>query len=284
MRVSVCVGNYTENPYLIVCLGKFVYCIEELCYGFKENAFMLDTSIMSDTLVDWIGNECGLKELACELYPMVHKQGSLSGFVSLIMEYVGLYEEQVIGQVEAVLKKGAGLSAMEKRKKQMDYLVQKKKYVAALRGYDRLISQFEAAEPEEEIASLTNGLAHILHNKGVVFTRMMLYEQAADCFLKAWEKEPAKEHYMAYLASLRLRLSEEEYIAFAAEHPESYQYSIELEGILESLQRKFENQPDYQILISRKEWREGSQKQKYYEENERLTQAMKSSYRNSVSE
>lgn len=284
MRVSVCVGNYTETPYLIVSLGTFVHCIEELCYGFKENAFLLDTSIMNDTLVDWIANECELKELARELYPMVHKQGSLSAFVGMIMEYVGLYDEKVIRDVESVLKKGAGLSGIEKRKNQIDYLVKKKKYVAALRSYDMLLSQWEKYGPEEGSSSINSVRTSILHNKGVVYTKLMQYTQAAACFLEAYEQEPIKEHYMAYLASKRLELKEADYISFAAEHPESYEYSIELEGIMEKTRKEFESQPEFQILMSRKEWREGSQKQKYYEENERLIQAMKSSYRNSVSE
>ncbi len=48
-----------------------VHSMEELCYCLKENAFLLDLSIMNDKLVDWIGEECKVWELAKQLYPMV---------------------------------------------------------------------------------------------------------------------------------------------------------------------------------------------------------------------
>ena len=62
-----------------------VYCMEELCCCMKENAFLLDLSLLNDELPDWIEQECGLRELAKALHFMVHKQGSLSGFVTTIL-------------------------------------------------------------------------------------------------------------------------------------------------------------------------------------------------------
>ena len=70
MRVSVCVGNYAETPYCIPGLGINVYSMEELCYCLKENAFLLDFSMMNDALADWIDRACGLRELAKTLYPL----------------------------------------------------------------------------------------------------------------------------------------------------------------------------------------------------------------------
>ena len=54
MRVSVCVGNYAKTPYCIPGLEIEVYCMEELCYCMKENAFLLDLSVMNDQLLVWI--------------------------------------------------------------------------------------------------------------------------------------------------------------------------------------------------------------------------------------
>ena len=76
MRASLCVGEYSENAYTVEELGIRVCCMEELCYCLKENAFLLDLSIMNDKLADWIGEECKVRELAKQLYPMIHKQGS----------------------------------------------------------------------------------------------------------------------------------------------------------------------------------------------------------------
>ena len=50
MKASLCVGEYCETAYNIEELEIRVYCMEELCYCLKENAFLLDMSIMNDKL------------------------------------------------------------------------------------------------------------------------------------------------------------------------------------------------------------------------------------------
>ena len=284
MRASVCVGEYATTPYCIKGLEIPVYSMEELCYCLKENAFLLDASLMSDSLMEWIGDSCGLGELARELYPLVHKQGSLSAFVSMIMDYVGMYDTATVHEIEQVLKKGAGLSSIEKRKSQIDYLVKKKKYVAAIRGYDVLLSKWQELEAEGKELPAGRVRASILHNKGVAYTGMMQYGQAAEVFWQAYQAYGSEEHFAAYLAARRMELPEGEYIALVAELTDSYEQTLSLEKKLEALQAGWQEHADYQRLMLRREWRGGSDKQKYYDENERLTLGLKNSYRNSVTE
>lgn len=284
MRISVCVGNYAETPYEIESIGLAVYCAEELCFALKENAFLLDETIMNDVLVDWLADECGLGELAHELYPLVHKKGSLSLFVTMILEYVGFYSQETIQAVEAVLKKGVRLSTIEKRKSQIDYLVQKKKYVAALRGYGLLLEQWNQWESEGRELPQSTVRADILHNKGVALAKLMLYDQAAECFLQANETKPGQQYFLAYLAAKRMELTEEEYISFVAELSGTYESTLKLEKTMEQLKTEFEKQPEYLYLEQRRQQRGGNEKQKYYSDNESLLQALKESYRNGVSE
>lgn len=282
MKASLCVGEYCENPYNIESLELKVYCMEELSYCLKENAFLLDLSLMNDKLVDWIGEECRVRDLAKQLYPMVHKQGSLSVFVVTILQYVGMYDPEEISQVEQVLKQGAGLSNMEKRKSQIDYMVEKRKYAAAIRGYDLLLETWNNLEKEGKELPAGKVRAAILHNKGVALTGLMLYDKAAYYFREAWQTDPDREHLDAYLAAKRMELPEDEYVAFAAQNPENYTESLELEKRIEQFEREWEQQPEYRQLKLRGEWRTGD-RVKYDAENERLTQALKNSYRTSVS-
>lgn len=285
MRASVCVGNYAKTPYCIVGLEIPVYSMEELCYCIKENAFLLDTSLMDDALLDWVDRECGLRELARALHPMVHKRGALSDFVMMIMKYTGFFPAQIMEDVDRVLKQGAGLSNIEKRKSQIDYLVKKKKYVDALRGYDYLLTKWQEGNGEaEEVLPAAEVKAAILHNKGVAYAGLMLYGQAAEVFLEAYKQDEKQEYKQAYLAAKRMELSEEEYIGFAAEMPESYNDTLALEKRLDELKESWLLQEDYQYLLQRDIWRDGNDKQKYYEENDRITQALKAGYRNSVQE
>lgn len=284
MRISVCVGNYATTPYYINGLEVRVYCMEELCYCLRENAFLLDLSLLNESLVEWIDRECGVQELAQELYPMVRKQGSLSAFVTLILEYVGLYDGNTVREVERVLKEGSGLSSIEKRKKQIDYLVRKRKYTAAIRGYDGLLSCWQ--EEAEHGMEVPKGKvkADILHNKGVTMAYMMEYKDAADCFKKAYELEPSVEHYRSYLAAKRMELTDEAYLAFVAEQPDSYELSLQLESEIENLRNTFREQESGVKLDVLKSQRAGGDKQRYYMELEQLALVLKDNYRNSMSE
>lgn len=280
----LCVGDHSSVPYMIQGLEIRVYCMEELCYALKENAFLVDATVMSDALLLWIRQQCGLDELADYLYPMVHRQGSLSVFVSAILQYVGLYSPAEIRQVEQILKKGAGLSGLEKRKEQIDYLLVKKKYVAAIRAYDNLLLKWEEMEenakgtPKEELK------ANIQHNKGVAYCRLMLYQKAGDCFLEAYHMSGDEQEYLCFLGTKRLEMPEAQYVSFVAGEMEHYQTTLELEKKMDSLRQDFGLQPEALMLRQRDEWRAGAEKQKYYEESEQLCQTLKESYRFSVSE
>lgn len=279
MRISICVGKYAAVPYCVPGLELSVHCIEELCYCIRENAFLIDASLMNDDLVNWIDKDCDLTDLAKELYPMVHKKGSLSSFVTMILEFTGLYDGTVTGEVEQTLKKGAGLSGIEKRKSQIDYLVKKKKYGAAIRGYEELLSQWQ--ETLKEGGELPAGKVRsgILHNKGVAFAGLMLYAQAAECFLEAYGIEKDSRMYEDYLAAKRMELAEEAYIAFAAENPQGYEAALKLEQKMEELKKNWRLQPEFLRLQERKGFREDGEMQKYCEDNEQIAQALKSSYR-----
>lgn len=283
MRISVCVGNYAKKPYCIPGVELNVYSMEELCYCIKENAFFLDTSLMEDGLLDWIERECGLRELAKGLYPLVHKQGSLSAFVLAILRYVGFYDEEALQETESLLRQGAGLTGLEKRKSQMDYLVKKKRFRQALRGYDELLRSLKEAQGAD--ASVEKGgsvgkefLAKIWHNKAVAYAGLMFYGKAAECFRIAYEWDRSEEYCVDYLAAKRMELSEEEYVNFAASHGEWYPCTLELERKLERTMEEWEQQPDYLRLSNRKD-QKSRDRRGFYEDNRRLTQALKESYR-----
>lgn len=284
MRVSLCVGNYSTTPYYIAGLDIPVYSMEELCFCMKENAFLLDMSVMRDELVEWIEKECGLKTLAGELAQMIHKKGSLSAFVTMIQEYVGFYGAEEIAEVEKILRQGAGLSNIERRKGQIDYLVRQRKYEAAVRGYDGLLAVWaedEAVGGELPAAKVKGAL---LHNKAVAQIGMMLYDDAAQNFKAAYEADGDISHHKAYLAAKRLELDENAYISFAAEQTIGYEHTLELERRMDRLLEDWKLQPEFQELLAVREYRRNGQRQLYLEKNAELIQNLKKRYRTSVGE
>lgn len=224
MRVSVCVGEYAKVPYCVPGVGIQVFCIEELCYCMKENAFLLDTALLNDGLLNWIERECGLKDLAKALRPLVHRQGSLSALVAAILKYVGFYVVETMRETEILLKQGAGLSGLERHKSQIDYLVRKKKYKSALAGYEELLRNWQKDNPDSATPA-PESLGAIWHNRGVAYAGLMFYEDAAQCFLHAYELTGAEGDCLEYLAAKRMYLSEEDYVAFVAENKGMYSCS-----------------------------------------------------------
>lgn len=285
MRVCISIGNYATNPYNIPGLEVSVYCIEELCYLLGENAVLLDQNIMRRELVEWIDKECGLTELAHELYPLVQRAGSLSGFVCLILEYVGLNENSYIDSVRKTLKMGAGLSAIERHKKQIDYLVEKKRYASAIRGYRSLIEKWDTVSKDHSsILPGLNVLSAIHHNLGVAYAGLMLYKQAADQFGAAYKLDGSREHYMAYLAAMRMGMTESEYLAFVGSS--GLAELKDLESNMAFLQKEWYAQPQAHRLSLRKQRRDtGNQEElrSYTDENKVILKALKDSYRENVS-
>ena len=284
MRVSLGVGKYSTKPYCLEGLGIHVYCLEELCYALCENAYLLDNSIMKDDIAEWIGNQCGLRDLANELLRMIHKKGTFSLFVCMILEYAAFYTPDEIKKVEEILKKGSGLSNMEKRKSQIDLLTQKKKYKAAIRGYCLLLEQWKEWEMEGRQMPPVKVMADIWHNKGVALAGLMIYDQAAVCFKQAYDLEPDNGYLKAYLAAKRMELTDSEYIAFVTGMNGIYEISLALEKEVEQLKREFRDQLEYQTLEERKRMRNGENKQGYYADNDRLISLFEENYRYNVSE
>lgn len=272
MRAIACMGSYAKVPYYFEKLDIRVFCMEELCHCLKENAFLLGTEIMQDGLLKFISNECDVPGLARELYPLVHKRGSVSTFVSMILEYVGFYSPEEIRQVEIVLKQSAHLSDYEKQKVQIDYMAEKKKYSAALEAYERLYESM----PKSAAA------AGVLHNMGVLYANMMMYEKAADAFLRAYEISGRNASFVSYLGAKRFQLTDREYVDFAAKMTQHYADEMELEKILEQVNGAWENSTGYMGIINMKEWRQEGRLGKYEEESKMILENLKNDYRSSV--
>lgn len=275
----VCVGEYAEHPYVLSKLGVQVYCLEELAYCLKENAFLLDQRIMEDGLLRFLEKDCGLPGLAQVLHPMVHQQGALSGFVSQILQYTGIYDGETIRQVEERLRAGSGLSDYEKQKLQIDHLTEQRRYEEALKAYEELLSSIRENQ-EMEVPVLREMTAGILHNEGVIQIRRRFYEQAAELLYQAWEASGKQEDYFAdYLAAKRLELPERDYVALAAEYPDEYQIFLQLEQNIETADKSYRETPQYRQLMQLRSLRERGEMDEYGQEIDRILQTLKDDYR-----
>lgn len=274
-RLLLCVGEYAKEPYYFQKLNTRVYSIEELCYVLKGNALLLDNEVMSRKLVKWIEHQCALEDLAKSLYPMVNNRVSLSTFVTTIFEYTGYYDEKIIKRVGQTLKEGINLSAFEKKKLQIDYMLRIGKYRLAATEYSQLISMVEDGQDVLK--------AKLYHNKGVALAKLFLYEQASEAFLTAYELDGDVEHYIQFLGAKRLEIGDDAFFQFVASTPESYDSAQILEKRVRKAIGKWGdnevNQKFEQLLRFKK-----NDILVYYEELEKVVRGMKKDYRVGIEE
>ena len=85
-NVYECVGRYAQTAYTIKNTMIRVWCLEELCYYICEHAVLLDDSFASQDLLDWLAEECGLKELARQLKTTRRQSMKLESFILEILD------------------------------------------------------------------------------------------------------------------------------------------------------------------------------------------------------
>ena len=273
-RVLLLCGHDAKTPYRFTNPDVNVYCVEELCYMLRQNAFLLDADIMNKTLVQWLDQECGLADLANVLYPMIHKKGTVSAFVLTILEYVGIYDAEQLKEIEDLLRQGANLNVYGKYKTRVDRMVSAGRYADAIEEDDKLLDLLPDIELEIR--------AKVIHNKAVALAELFLFDKAAKFFKDSYDMYPLPETFIEYLAAMRMLLSEDDYLIHVADFPEAYDESLELERRVEALTSNWQQQIECQRLGQMQEWKRGGERSKYYQEADRVLQALKHSYRYSI--
>lgn len=273
-RILLCVGDRAENPYYFEKSCQNVYSMEELCYLFGENIYLLDDEIVDKTLVKWIEEECHLKELAKPLYSLVNQKATAGAFVGTILDYIRYFPKEKNKQLEQILKEGRNLNLYERKKERADYLAKRGKYGIAITEYEKLIGDLGDRDP-----SL---LAKIYHNKGVVLTRLFVYAGAAEDFYTAYELTGSEEEYGIYLAAMRLSMEEQDYIRFIAENSKYYEASLELEKRINRIMEKWQESEERRHMDVLLDYKENGNKSLYYKEVGRTVDRLKTEYRECV--
>lgn len=273
-NVLLCTGRYAETPYHFKSICVNVYCVEELCYLFASNPFMIDGDIMDKQLAEWIGNECGLGDLSHQLLTLFTRGSQPSIFVNTILDYVNYCSPEQKKKIQDVLQSSAGLNEYERRKKQGDYLVRNRRYKLAIEEYDNLCRQL----PETEMAILPA----VYHNMGTAYAGLFLFEPAARYYKKAYEMNRQEESGVGYLAALRMQMKPDAYITFIAEHGEYHDLSLKVERLLTQAKGAYEASEENRMLTALGIYKEEGNVSSYYEEIDKLIGKLKDNYREFV--
>ena len=273
-RALLCTGKYAQKPYYFSKVCVNVYCVEELCFLFASNPFVIDNDIMDKELARWIDEECGLADLGHQLL-LLFNRGSQPGiFVNTILDYVNYCTPRQRAKIEEVLKSSAGLNDYERKKKQADYLLKNHRNRMALNEYERLSREL----PEAESALKPS----IYHNMGVAYAGFFMFDMAARYFKKAYDMSGNTESGVQFLAAKRLSLHEEAYVAFIAEHGEDHELSLQVDKRLMDAKGQFEASEEKRMMSALGIYKDEGNVASYYEEIDKQITVLKDEYRQLV--
>ncbi len=270
-RVICAVGQQAEQPYRLEKIERNVYSIEELCYLLVQSAEILDDSLLNQELIDWIASECALPHLAESLQKYLGKQRLLSDFVAAILQYVGFVPEEKEEKTRQIVSSGQGLEPFEKRLAHAGTLRENASPYEALEEYRKLLEDLPSPERRLRIRAL--------REMGRIYAEQFRFRAAAESFDKAYQLTGRSEIYLEYLACIRLGLSDSEYLAFVAEHPESGQASLLLEKRMDQLDAAFNVSERKLALDSLRQYQSGGQSTSYEVALHQTIQRLKEEFR-----
>lgn len=273
-------GHIAETPYLFEKMMASIFSPEELCYCIMLDAYLLDETFVSDELADWLGEGCGLDELAATLKNDVRKKASVDEYAKHILEYIGFYPQEIIEETCEVIRDNASLTLFEKNKARADYYLMCGHVRLALSAYNELL---ETIPEKEKIVR-----AAIWHNCGYAYVKLFKFNEASKAFYYSYKIIQNEDSLKQFLTALRMAKTDEEYLEFISAHPEFFEMSQRIERSMHQAKSQFEGTSEYRSLIAMKVLREegpGSFEEKtpYYRRLEELTDNLKNSYREMVS-
>lgn len=178
-ELLLCSQEIASVPYYIETISLHVYSLEELCYYLKHNIDLVEPSFMEEELCDWIRHELKMPALAEQLLKLMQEGKGLVEFIITLVGGCSYCTREEILAMQHALEAFENKSEVECRKIRADRLLEKKKYAASIQEYGRLLSC-------PDVTGLLEG--NIWHNLGTAYAGLFSFENAADCYEKAYEK------------------------------------------------------------------------------------------------
>ncbi|NLK27890.1 MAG: hypothetical protein GX306_06060 [Clostridiales bacterium] len=197
-KLILCCGARTNRPYVFPLTGTRIYSIEELCYYLYHHVYLIEESIFSDSLLDWIGTELKLSERSRKLKALKAQKADLKTLVTAVLCSCDYYKEE---EIKGLIKKLDGIIGLPPIKRNVikaNEFLKNHQYKEAAYEYERILNSSQASEltPEDYGDILHNFAVAIAHNKGV--------KEASELFRQAYEHNHREESLKQYLYSIRL--------------------------------------------------------------------------------
>lgn len=145
----LCQVKRAKLPYYIENISTNIYSIEELCFYFYHNIYLLDSTILNEELCFWIRDQLGLKKLADNLYKHLDDDDMKVGdFILPVFKEINYLSLEEFHKLNQQIQQLAKEPEVLRQKRKGDYLMEHGKYVNAIKVYQKALRQ----ETEDEAA------------------------------------------------------------------------------------------------------------------------------------
>lgn len=145
----LCQVKRAKLPYYIENISTNIYSIEELCFYFYHNIYLLDSTILNEELCFWIRDQLGLKKLADNLYKHLDDDDMKVGdFILPVFKEINYLSLEEFRKLNQQIQQLAKEPEVLRQKRKGDYLMEHGKYVNAIKVYQKALHQ----ETEDEAA------------------------------------------------------------------------------------------------------------------------------------
>ncbi len=206
----LCTVRPAKHPFFVESIAVNLYTVEELCYFLYKNMYLVDETIVSDTLTRWIAEELGLGETALKMEQALKKSDSLSEFLLPLFQDTRYLEPVETRLFQRALDSLSSGPAWVRLKKKADALAQNARFGEAQNSYYLALKCSEEQKNSEE---MTEFRAAIWYCLGSVCMQLFEYEDGCSAFLKAVRLSEHEAYRLAYLKALKLTLPSEKYEA-----------------------------------------------------------------------
>ena len=226
----LCHRKKAKHPYEIARIHKRIYTIEELCYYFCNNLYLVDYTIVNRQLCDWLEEELELYDLADDLRSQLEQNGPVEQFLLTVLSHSSIYSPAEITRIHNVLERLKSQNEVEREKYKADNLLQTGEYASAILVYQGIVNK----EWDETVGKEFYG--QVYGCLGAAYGRMLLYEEAASMYEKGFRVCQDTKMLKAYLYCCYRYLPEAQYVKMLSAEP----VYLSMDSILKEELRKAE--------------------------------------------
>ena len=203
----LCQTKKAETPYYIENISTNIYSLEELCYYFYHNLYLIDKTIINEGLCSWIEKELELPKLAVKIRPHLGKFANVEDILYPVFKEINYLTYEELRVLKGKIQKMNKEPAMVLQKQKADAMMENGMYVSAIHVYQEIFQREDLGEAPEGFVERVN------HNLGSAYSYLFLMDKALEYFWAAYKCGKSEKALVSYLMAYRSVRSKDEFSA-----------------------------------------------------------------------